>query len=251
VDESLRKALRNLDQADPATFLAAGRMLERFSANAETFSDLLEHLLGAYDAIFHREGNDFEIAWSLREQHRRCLHLTVMNGGLLHMYEGNDSQIYATLSENNFSYLLHLIVQHRRLSPPTSQFLQILQSSILENHAISCTPLSTSPQIFHEERQVRYLFDVVTKINPKKEWQPDYHLRFKFVRSVCRDLLEVSIEDNLYWGSPHEVQGMRLTGTSYTVYSGVEPEYDNDLEETTEDPNQPFFFYGHLSLSCR
>jgi len=247
VDEQLRKILRNVDDADPSSFRLAGIALERAGADANLFSDLLERLLRAYDALFRRVKNTFEIAWMLRGLHRRTLRVTVQDGGILenpqytlqvgpHINTTN-TNVSLTPDDKNFSSLLRIITEKHRLAPPTTQFLQAIQESILANKAVSCQLLTTvyTPSSFHDNHRIMYLFDVVAKINPEKDWQPDYHLRFEFVRSVSRDLLEVSIEDNLYWGSPNEVQGMRITGTSFTLYGGEEPEY--------EPPNEPYTTY--------
>jgi hypothetical protein len=241
VDEQLRKILRNVDDADPSSFLAAGNALERIGANANDFSDLLERLLLAPSAIYFRINNTFEIAWMLRGLYRRTLYFIINDGGSLGSPPTSVrlANILVSLSpdDRNFSKLLRMIVERRRLAPPTTQFLQTIRDSIVANGASSCQLLTTTytPESFHDNRRVVYLFDVVAKINPKKDWQPDYHLRFEFVRSVSRDLLEVSIEDNLYWGSPDEVLGMRLTGSSFTLYGGEEPEY--------EPPGQPYTTY--------
>lgn len=257
MDESLRKVLRDLNSnADPATFLAAARVLERAGAPRELFSDLLDRVLLFYDALYVRgdelNRNTFEIAWSLKEQYRRCLNLTIYNGGILAIHHDHTQrpEVNVSLSQSTFSNLLHLIAQHRRLSPSTPRFLQALRGEIEKNGIVSCEAVPVSYEELAEARprspargRVRYLFDVAARIYPQKTWQPVHHLRFEFVRSVFRDLLQVSIEDNLYWGTEHEVQGMRITGTSYTIYNGVEPEYDNDLEETVEDPNHPYSTY--------
>lgn len=244
MDEILRKALRNVDDADPATFLAAGRQLERAGASAELFSDLLERLLQRYSAVYQRDANDFDIAWNLKGQYRRCLRFTLLDGGILQVHYDSSirPEINVELNKNSFSYLLDMIIKHHRLSHPTLQFLQTMQSAIASNGVVSCNPLSP---VFDSYR-VEYVFDVVAKINPKKDWQPDYHLRFKFVRSLCRDLLEVSIEDNLYWGTEHEVQGMRLTGTSFTLYGGEDPEDDIDDPHIADPPYTTYEMIPHI-----
>lgn len=257
MDETLRKVLRDLESsADPAAFLAAGRVLERAGASRELFSDLLDRVLFFYDALYVRgdeqNRNTFEIAWSLKEQYRRCLNVTIYNGGVLAIHHDHTErpEINVSLSQNTFSNLLHLIVQHRRLSPSTPRFLQALCDEIEKNGIVSYEAVPVSYEELAEARprspargRVRYLFDVVARIYPQKTWQPTHRLRFEFVRAVFRDLLEVSIEDNLYWGTEHEVQGMRITGTSYTMYNGVDPEYDYDLGETIEDPDHPYSTY--------
>lgn len=243
MDEQLRKILRNVDDADPLSFIIAGRALERAGTTANFFSDLLERLLQAYDALYWRSDNTFNIAWMLRGVYRRTLHLTIQDGGILLIPQraqraivGGTTPVHLSSDDKNFSNLLRMIIEKRRLAPPTSQFLQVIQDTIMANGANSCKLINQAPEPSTMGRIRRErVFDVVAKIDPKKDWRPDYNLRFVFVRSLYRDLLEVSIEDNLYWGTEHEVQGMRLTGTSFTLYGGEVPEY--------EPPGEPYTTY--------
>ena len=56
-----------------------------------------------------------------------------------------------------------------------------------------------------------------------------FRATLNLVRSPFMDTLEFIVEDNLRWGSMHEVQGLRLSGDRYRIYGlGGEPDPEDD-----------------------
>ena len=226
MDEVLRRIERSVSEAEPVSFLVACRAYERAGMPAQIFSDLLERLLIYYEAIYKRAEDSFEIAWYRSGSVRGWLHFRFDTGGIIHFYTST-STIFGA-SRRTASHLFQTIFEGR-LALPTAKLTAILEQAISANHVSEIRNVACEDT--HD--RIRRCFDVVTKRDLKRPWREDYHLRFELVRSVYRDLLEVSVEDVLGWGTEHEVQGLRLTGTSFTIYGGEQPEYEPPGEEFT------------------
>lgn len=238
MDAQLRQILRKVDYTDPSSYITAATILERAGAGPEELFNLLERVLLTHGIPYERRriGGSQAMVFACVMQHNRS-----KRRGYRQIYGDNFG---IRISSNIFSGRLRQpvvetvptkfsqFIESAIAAPSTTQLLDVICNQILVNGATRCDPFAI------EHNGTKHGFHVTVKVDPSREWRPDYHLNFVFGRSPYCDFLEVSIEDILWWGSPQEVQGMRITGTHHTLYGNEEPEY--------ESPGEPHSTYEYI-----
>lgn len=243
VDQHLRKLLREA-QSDPSIYPVVARSLVRSGASAVVCGDFLEAVIrqkleipdGGHrspsECLYIRDWNIFQIGWMHKKKLRKCLFIELRDGG--EFGPGIDQTVeasranYVTLPEDryNFVSVIDYIALRDRLPLPTPKLLELFTTAIRAHNVEDVNVVRPITMGVHQEEHLR--IDITLKVDPKKDWKPSYHLAFHITRTVATDILEASIEDNLFWGTADEVQGLRISGTHWTHYGGEEPEGPDD-----------------------
>lgn len=243
MDAQLRQILRKVDYTDPSSYITAATILERAGAGPEDLFNLLERILITHGIPYERRRNGesqsmvFACIMQQNKTKRRGYrqiygdHFGIRISS--NVFSGRQRQPVIETVPAKFSQFIESTIV-TNLAPSTSQFLNVIHRQILANGATQCDPFMIKSAL----NGAKHGFHVTVKVDPSREWKPDYHLDFVFGRSPYCDFFEVSIEDILWWGSPQEVQGIRITGTHHTLYGNEEPEY--------ESPGEPHSTYEYI-----